>query len=167
MDSMKNLKPILVFLTCTIYAPVYAQESLSVPAGFTVEKLNFSVPNARQMALSDNGTLVVGTRREGVVYAVPNALTDNPGEPIELLDDLRMPSGVTIHDGDLYVVLEQREVPIPISSILEVEASQPGMSNNAVYVAGALGAGALILTAISGSDLTNGRPRSNGGGFRK
>ena len=100
---MKNLKPILVFLACSIYAPSYAQESLSVPAGFTIEKLSFSVPNARQMALSDNGTLVVGTRRKGVVYAVPNALTDNPGEPIELLDDLRMPSGVTIHDGDLYV----------------------------------------------------------------
>ena len=44
-------------------------------------------------------------------------------------------------DGDLYVLLEQREVPIPIASILEVETVKRGMSSNAIYVASAVGAG--------------------------
>ncbi|MEM9620315.1 MAG: PQQ-dependent sugar dehydrogenase [Pseudomonadota bacterium] len=76
---------------------------LQLPAGFSIERLNFSVPNARQMALTPNGTLIVGTRRRGKVYAVPDAMSDAEPAVIDLLSDLRMPSGITVHDGDLYI----------------------------------------------------------------
>lgn len=86
------------------YSPVSADlDKLTLPAGFTIERLPFEVPDARQMALSGQGTLVIGSRRKGVVYAVPNALTDSAPVPITILEDLTMPSGLAIRNGDLYV----------------------------------------------------------------
>ena len=76
---------------------------LNVPAGFSVHTLPFSVPNARQMALTDAGHLIIGTRKLGNVYAVKNALTADSPEIVTLFDDLTMPSGVTVYDGDLYI----------------------------------------------------------------
>ncbi len=96
---MKKNLIIAVLLTAT---HAHATE-LSLPVGFQIETLNFAVPNARQMALTDNGTLIVATRRAGNVYAVPGALTDSDPEVITLFDDLRMPSGVAVHEGDLYI----------------------------------------------------------------
>lgn len=77
--------------------------TLEAPAGFTIETLNFEVPNARQMALSDNGTLYVGTRRKGVVYAVPEALTTAAPEVVEIASGLKMPSGIALKNGHLYI----------------------------------------------------------------
>ncbi|MEM9743156.1 MAG: PQQ-dependent sugar dehydrogenase [Pseudomonadota bacterium] len=77
-------------------------ERLAVPAGFVIEVLIDDTPNARQMALGADGTLFVGTRRAGRVYAVENALTE-PAKARVIADDLRMPSGVAVHDGNLYV----------------------------------------------------------------
>lgn len=76
---------------------------LQVPAGFTIETLNFEVPNARQMALSRNGTLYVGTRRKGVVYAVPRALSAAAPDVLEIVSGLKMPSGIALKDGNLYI----------------------------------------------------------------
>lgn len=76
---------------------------LTVPAGFTIETLPFEVPNARQMALTDTGHLIVGTRKRGNVYAVKHALTSVNPEVVSLFEDLTMPSGVAIHEGDLYI----------------------------------------------------------------
>ena len=81
----------------------WTETRLTVPPGFIVEQLNFSVPDARQMALSENGMLIVGTRRKGRVYAIPNALTAPEPKVITLLKGLQMPSGVAIHNGDLYI----------------------------------------------------------------
>ena len=50
-------------------------DQLRLPPGFSIEVLVDDVPNARQLALSDGGTLFVGTRRAGVVYAIANALS--------------------------------------------------------------------------------------------
>jgi len=71
---------------------------LTLPPGFAIE-LYAEVPNARQMALGDDGVLYVGSRRRGTsgVYAVKN------GKTIEIDDGLLMPSGVAYRDGDLYV----------------------------------------------------------------
>lgn len=96
---------LFLLLAGWLFAPAVLADldKLKLPAGFTIEALPFSVPDARQLALSGQGTLVVGTRRKGVVYAVPDALTAEQPEPITLLDDLLMPSGVAIRNGDLYV----------------------------------------------------------------
>ncbi len=78
-------------------------DKLRVPAGFAIERLNFEVSNARQMALTDSGILIVGSRREGKVYAVADALTADQPEVVTLFTGLTMPSGVAVHDGDLYI----------------------------------------------------------------
>ncbi|MCZ6641801.1 MAG: PQQ-dependent sugar dehydrogenase [Gammaproteobacteria bacterium] len=76
---------------------------LVAPNGFTISVVSDDVANARQMALSDAGTLFVGTRRAGKVYAIANALGDNPGKRVTVAKGLTMPSGVAVRGTDLYV----------------------------------------------------------------
>ena len=81
-------------------------EELRLPPGFSIEVVTNTVPNARQMAVSDAGVLYVGTRRAGNVYAVTGWQPD--AEPAALrvrtiATDLTMPSGLVWHEGSLYV----------------------------------------------------------------
>ena len=108
---MKYLAYLSIVLTLLCLAPnrvdagVSQEEldQLQLPAGFKIEVLNFSVPNARQMALTEEGTLIVGTRREGKVYAIPAALINAKPKVITLFKKLNMPSGITVHNNDLYI----------------------------------------------------------------
>jgi glucose/arabinose dehydrogenase len=54
------------------------------------------------MALSPNGTLFVGTRDEGKVFAVRDG-SGGPGAIVEIARGLDMPNGVAVRDGALYV----------------------------------------------------------------
>lgn len=86
----------------TSAAPVL--EALRVPPGFTIRVYADEVPGARSMTLSPAGTLFVGTRREGKIYAVVDADRDFRAERIiTLAQGLRMPNGVAFRDGSLYV----------------------------------------------------------------
>lgn len=79
-------------------------ETITLPEGFKIDVFNIDVPNARQMALGDQGTLFIGTRKEGAVYAVQDKDGDNYAETKFIIaEGLRMPSGLVFHDGDLYV----------------------------------------------------------------
>ena len=49
-------------------------DRITLPPGFTIEVFSDAVPGARSMALSPAGTLFVGTREKGVVYAIPGAV---------------------------------------------------------------------------------------------
>jgi len=89
-----------------------AEQTLRVPNGFEVEVLLEGLENARQMALTGKGTLIVGTRRKGAVYAVTNALTESPGAVVTLFEDMLMPSGVAVKDGALYVGATDRVLRI-------------------------------------------------------
>ena len=75
--------------------------SVKLPAGFEI-RIYARVPQARQMALSPNGTLFVGTRDEGKVFAVKDG-SGGPGAIVEIARGLDMPNGVAIRDGALYV----------------------------------------------------------------
>jgi len=77
--------------------------TIRLPDGFVIEPFA-DVPNARQMAWGEQGTLFVGTRRDGSVFAVTDADGDGRGERVrEIASGLQMPSGVAFHDGALYV----------------------------------------------------------------
>tara|TARA_B100000029_G_scaffold461611_1_gene493524 strand:- start:4933 stop:6036 length:1104 start_codon:yes stop_codon:yes gene_type:complete len=77
---------------------------IKLPEGFTIDIYAEDVPNARSMATSDEGTLFIGTRRGGKVYAVRDENGDNKGEKIyEIAKGLNMPNGVAVLDGNLYV----------------------------------------------------------------
>ena len=77
---------------------------ISMPEGFRIEVYASEVPGARSLCLGDRGTVFVGTRGVGAVYA----LSDTDGEPGAdvvhvLAEGLNMPNGVAFRDGDLYV----------------------------------------------------------------
>jgi glucose/arabinose dehydrogenase len=79
-------------------------KSIRLPSGFKIEMYAPAVPGARSLALGDRGTVFVGTRGEGKVYAVVNPGGDPGGaKVIVLAKGLHSPNGVTFRDGALYV----------------------------------------------------------------
>src|SRR4030067_638006 len=54
-------------------------KSIRLPPGFAIEMYAPDVPGARSMTLGERGTVFVGTRREGKVYAVVRRGGDRGG----------------------------------------------------------------------------------------
>ena len=77
--------------------------SAEVPEGFKLTVLTDNVPNARQMAESPSGIIFVGSRRAGKVYAVLPGTDDTEPLVITVDENLIMPSGLALLEGDLYV----------------------------------------------------------------
>lgn len=79
-------------------------DKIKLPSGFKINVYATGVRNAREMTLGSNGTLFVGSREAGNVYAVTGRDKDNRStEVIKIAEGLNMPSGVTFGDGSLYV----------------------------------------------------------------
>ncbi|MEM7130694.1 MAG: sorbosone dehydrogenase family protein [Chloroflexota bacterium] len=77
---------------------------ISLPPGFGIHVYAEGVPNARSMSLSPNGTLFVGTRTSGNLYAIVDEDKDFVAdEVIVLAQGMRSPNGVAFRDGSLYV----------------------------------------------------------------
>lgn len=77
---------------------------IKLPEGFKISIYASDIENARSMSLSPEGTLYVGTRDKGSVYA----LRDTDGDfkidkKYVLATGLEMPNGVAFRNGDLYV----------------------------------------------------------------
>jgi glucose/arabinose dehydrogenase len=96
-----NLKPHATPLTVTPSEKI-SLGKLKVPAGFKVELWAQGMPGARMMRRGDKGTIFVGTRALGKVYAV----TDKGGERSfkVIAEGLKQPNGLAFHDGTLYVI---------------------------------------------------------------
>ena len=78
-------------------------EHVKLPEGFKIAVFA-RVENARSIALSPNGTLFVGNRKKGKLYAVKDTDGDwKADKKYELGKDLQMPNGVAFKDGALYV----------------------------------------------------------------
>ncbi len=79
-----------------------AVDKLKVPNGFKVEVWAHGMPGARMMARGDKGTIFIGTRVIGKVYAV----TDKDGKRTHrvIAEGLKQPNGVAFKDGKLYVI---------------------------------------------------------------
>ena len=90
--TIKRLAVSILVVTCS--SVLLAQtgpsepplERLTLPPGFSIEVYAANVPNARQMALSPNGTLFVSTRRAGNVYAVVDDNGDQTADRVLTLD---------------------------------------------------------------------------------
>jgi len=79
-------------------------DTLKLPPGFEARVYTADVRGARSMTLSPRGTLFVGTRDEGVVYAIPSATRGATAErPRVIARRLNTPNGVAFRDGALYV----------------------------------------------------------------
>ena len=77
-------------------------EQIKLPAGFAIELFAGNIPGARSMTLGAKGTLFVGTRGEGKVYAVLNG-GSSKAKVITIAKGLDEPNGVAFRDGALYV----------------------------------------------------------------
>jgi glucose/arabinose dehydrogenase len=101
-----------LFLGVALAQPAQAEvrlDLLELPPGFEIEIYAEGVENARQMALGDNGTLFLGSRRAGKLWAVSDVDGDQKADKVMLIDSgLRMPSGLEFHDGSLYVGAVER-----------------------------------------------------------
>ena len=75
---------------------------LKLPPGFKISVWASSVPQARQMAMGDKGTLFVGTFDKGTVSAVTEVNGKRVAKPF--ITGLRMPTGVAFMDHALYVI---------------------------------------------------------------
>ncbi len=81
--------------------PLY---NIKLPPGFEIRIYARNVKGARSMTLGKRGTLFVGTRRAGNVYAILDRNQDNKAdEVITLAKGLNVPNGVAFRDGALYV----------------------------------------------------------------
>jgi glucose/arabinose dehydrogenase len=79
-------------------------DKVKLPYGFAIDVYMDNIPYARSMALSPRGTLFVGTRKAGNVFAVVDRNGDHKAdEAFIIARDLYMPNGVAFKDGALYV----------------------------------------------------------------
>lgn len=84
---------------------------IKLPDGFSVDVYATGVRNARQMALGDKGTLFVGSRTAGNVYAVVDKDGDHTADQVlTIASGLTLPSGVAFRDGALYVAEVHRVI---------------------------------------------------------
>ncbi len=75
-----------------------------LPDGFKIHVFAENVENARSMVLGEKGTVFVGSRGAGKVYALVDENKDYIAEKVIIIaNDLNQPNGVAFLDGDLYV----------------------------------------------------------------
>ncbi|NKI32331.1 PQQ-dependent sugar dehydrogenase [Croceivirga thetidis] len=79
-------------------------DSLILPKGFKVDVFVDGLDGARSMAMGDDGTLFVGTRTEGTLYALPDKDKDYRADRIVVLDTgMNVPNGLAFRKGALFV----------------------------------------------------------------
>lgn len=89
-------------------------KDIQLPDGFTIDIYADEVKNARSMVYAPGGTLFVGTRDEGNVYALRDTDGDyKVDEKYVLAEGLNMPNGVALRNGDLYVAEVSRILKFP------------------------------------------------------
>ena len=82
---------------------------LQLPVGFKISIFADNVPNARTLALGDDGVIYVGSRQQGSVYAVQDIDRDGVADKRYVLaEGLYMPNGVAYKEGALYVAETNR-----------------------------------------------------------
>ncbi|MGH8744501.1 MAG: PQQ-dependent sugar dehydrogenase, partial [Burkholderiales bacterium] len=78
-------------------------DKIKLPPGFAIS-IFAEVPGARSMTLGTDGTVFVGTFREGKVYAVTEKKGENRSDRVyTLAENMEAPNGVAFRNGSLYV----------------------------------------------------------------
>jgi glucose/arabinose dehydrogenase len=109
MKTNPALKP-LHFIFCALAglaaACAHAQrlplDKIRLPPGFQITVFAGNIPNARGMAWGDKGTLFVGSRGAGNVYAIKHK-DGKATQVYTLATGLDMPTGLAFSKGALYV----------------------------------------------------------------
>ncbi len=78
-------------------------DKLNIPNGFHISIFADNLESPRQIAETDNGYVIVGSKKGNEIYAFYDKDLDGYAEKrILIADNLQNPTGVTVHDGDLY-----------------------------------------------------------------
>ncbi len=78
-------------------------EKLNVPDGFEISIYADGLDSPRQLAETDEGYVVVGSKKGDKIFALYDSNFDGYAEKrILISDNLQNPTGVTVHDGNLY-----------------------------------------------------------------
>lgn len=94
---------------------------LKLPPGFNIEVYAAGMANARSMTVGNKGTVFVGTRLVGNVYAIANK--DGKRSVKTLASGLYRPNGVAFKDGTLYIA--------ELSKVSKVEKVEDNLDNPA------------------------------------
>ena len=92
---------------------------LKVPPGFNIEVYASGMANARSLAEGDKGTVFVGSRLVGNVYAITNK--DGKRTVKTIASGLHRPNGVAFKDGTLYIA--------ELSKISKVEKAEDNLDS--------------------------------------
>jgi glucose/arabinose dehydrogenase len=82
--------------------------NIRLPAGFSIELFASGIPNARSMTFGNNGTLFVGSRSAGKVYAVTGSA--GSAQVLVIASGLNQPNGVAFREGSLFVAEQTRVI---------------------------------------------------------
>lgn len=86
-------------------------ERITLPPGFEIEWFAKDVPGARSLARGPLGTIFVGSRQDGHVYALRDVNGDGRSDTTYVLaSNLYMPNGVAVREGALYVAEVNRVI---------------------------------------------------------
>jgi glucose/arabinose dehydrogenase len=104
---MRNRLPFaLIFcgsITCLAQTALPV-DRIKVPPGFSINVFATDVTNARSLALGSRGTVFVGTRSAGDVFALVDEDKDGKADrKFTIASGLNSPNGVAFSDGSLYV----------------------------------------------------------------
>ncbi len=90
-------------------------DKLKLPEGFKIQVWAEDVPDARSLAMNEDGSVVfVGNRQGKNVYALRDTNGDGKADKkYTLATGLRMPNGVAFKNGDLYVAEVSRILKFP------------------------------------------------------
>ncbi|MBR1123058.1 sorbosone dehydrogenase family protein [Bradyrhizobium lablabi] len=94
---------------------------LKVPPGFNIEVYASGLANARSLAEGDKGTIFVGSRLVGNVYAISNK--DGKRTVKTIASGLHRPNGVAFKNGTLYIA--------ELSKISKVEKAEDNLEGPA------------------------------------
>lgn len=96
---------VFILLDCVSADESDLLKNISLPEGFEISIYADDLPGARSMAQADDdATVFVGTRSQGVVYALIDRDKDNNIDiKMKILKGLNNPNGVEFIDKDLYV----------------------------------------------------------------
>lgn len=102
---------LIMFFFLEIHQPTvtFAQNSpplqlIKLPPGFKINVFAQNIPNARELALGDKGTVFVGSRTGDKIYALEDIDHDGVADRQYIVaKNLWAPNGVAFHQGSLYV----------------------------------------------------------------
>lgn len=104
-------KFVLLGVGSAVFSLAVAADSadIKLPKGFGISVYTDRTPNARSLALGEDGTVYVGSMSEGRVFAVRDENGDGKADRVyTVASGLNMPNGVATLEGDLYVAENSR-----------------------------------------------------------